>query len=69
MLDRNGGQIVFHCDGCPSSFETETRNFCEALPMAKAEGWFFMRNTDDEWTHWCPSCRRKMEEDPNEAAG
>lgn len=54
--ERNGGVVVFHCDSCPDSFESESSDFNTALADAKADGWraYLVGN---DWCHACPACR------------
>lgn len=60
MLDRDRGQIVFHCDGkrCAEVFCSGTNDFHEALEMLKDDDWQ-VRNIKGEWLHVCPSCQEE----------
>jgi hypothetical protein len=56
MIDRQrGGKIVFECDACPETFDTETDEFPVALNMIKRDGWH-VRKVAGEWMHCCDKC-------------
>lgn len=52
-LTRDKGLIVFQCDECHETLETETRSFQEALDLLKAEKDWGMRKLGMEWYHFC----------------
>lgn len=54
-LSRDRGLIVFECDECGDTEETETRDFAEAREHIRAEGWTTQRSGDD-WLHVCRGC-------------
>lgn len=56
MMDRqHGGKIIFECDSCDETLETETKDFDDARLMLESEGWK-ARNIADVWLHGCPKC-------------
>lgn len=55
MLERIAGDIVFECDSCPESLETETDDFQEAKAELQRAGWKTY-NQGGEWCHSCPAC-------------
>lgn len=56
MIDRQHGKIIFECDCCPETFESETADFNEAWTAAKAEGWR-SKKVAEEWLHSCGKCK------------
>lgn len=58
MMDRqHGGKIIFECDTCDATLDTETADFYDARLMLKTEGWKSAKIAD-EWLHGCPKCGR-----------
>lgn len=55
MIERDGGNIVFHCDECPEVRETGESDFNTAWQSAKRDGWRSFKK-GSEWLHSCPSC-------------
>ena len=55
MIDRQGGDIVFECDECGESLESETSDFNSAWNLAKRDGWR-AKKIGTEWCHECPNC-------------
>ena len=56
MIDRQGDKIVWECDSCPETFESEQgEEFNVAWSRAKREGWR-TKKIGDEWVHGCPGC-------------
>lgn len=55
MIDRQKGQIVFECDSCPATLESNTDNFTDAWNKAKAEGWK-THKIGAIWVHACDRC-------------
>jgi hypothetical protein len=55
MIVRQYGKIIFECDECGDTFESNTREFDEAWENAKDEGWRAYKE-DGEWCHSCPDC-------------
>lgn len=51
-LTRDRGLIIFECDNCHDTFETETKSFQEALALLKAEPGWFMRKLGNDWYHF-----------------
>lgn len=56
MIDSHHGKIVFECDLCPETLETEVSSFQEAWAFAKREGWR-SKQVDGEWVHSCGSVK------------
>lgn len=60
-IDRQYGKVVFTCDECDDTLETDMRDFGEALRAVKDAGWFAHRDDDDmEWVHVCPDCLPRL---------
>jgi hypothetical protein len=59
MLDRQNGDIVWECDGCGDTLETETDDFDIARDMLKSEQWTTAKH-GGEWVHFCPDCRDQL---------
>jgi hypothetical protein len=55
MIDRQHGDVVFECDECGATLETEQADFQSAWNMAKREGWR-TRKIGEDWVHKCPEC-------------
>jgi hypothetical protein len=55
VIDREGGDIVFHCDQCPEHLETEQANWDSAWNFAKRQGWH-AKKVGTEWIHVCSNC-------------
>jgi hypothetical protein len=55
MLDRQGGKIIFECDVCGETFDTDERDFVEAKGKFDEEGWR-ARKIGSDWVHNCPDC-------------
>ena len=64
MITREKGSrnVVFNCDGCSEVFETEAKDFADALDKLKAEKWG-MEKDGEEWMHYCPSCWTDNDDD------
>lgn len=56
MLTRIHGKIVFECEGCSETLETDERDFSEAKDILDNSGWK-ARLTGRDWSHYCPLCR------------
>jgi hypothetical protein len=52
MLTRVHGRIVFECDGCADTLETDTRCLHEARAILRRDGWRAVQVGDD-WNHYC----------------
>lgn len=59
MIDRQGGSVVFECDCCPETFDSETDDFSDAWCKARAEGWKSLK-VADQWLHSCGSAKCKL---------
>lgn len=55
MLARQHGKIVFECDVCGETLETDEREFAEAKAVLDDEGWR-ARKLGADWMHYCPEC-------------
>jgi DNA-directed RNA polymerase subunit M/transcription elongation factor TFIIS len=47
--------VMFVCDECGSTLETDERDFYDAVVEKKHEGWRSVKR-DDEWEDRCPDC-------------
>ena len=56
MIDRQHGKVVFECDCCPETLETEVPDFQEAWAWARREGWQ-TKKVAGEWMHSCGKCK------------
>lgn len=65
--EREGGDIVFVCDGCPETLETGYSTWSYANGVRQEEGWKALplgthgARGAEEWTHLCPDCASKRE--------
>lgn len=58
MMDRQNGDIIFECDHCGDTLDTETGDFSEAWAQAKSDGWN-TRKVGSDWFHSCPGCHQR----------
>lgn len=58
MIDRQHGEIVFECDGCPETIETGESEWNDAMALFRRERWR-AEKVGEEWTHLCPDCQRR----------
>lgn len=49
--------VVFECDECEDTFDTDTDNFEEAVKAVKDKGWRMFKNKNGDWEHYCSECR------------
>lgn len=56
MIDRQHGEIVYECDGCPETLETGESEWADAKALFDRRGWR-AEKVGSEWTHLCPRCR------------
>lgn len=59
MIDRQHGNIVFSCDMCDATYESDDE-FQVAWQLAKSLGWrvrLIENRQQKEWVHACPDCR------------
>jgi predicted RNA-binding Zn-ribbon protein involved in translation (DUF1610 family) len=63
MLDRQRGNIVFECDVCGETLDSDTRDFGEAIRALKNESWK-ARKIGVDWVHACPGCGEAGERAP-----
>lgn len=57
MITRIYGKIVFECDSCGDTLETETKEFDEALAQLRRENWKAAK-FGDVWQHLCNECHK-----------
>ena len=56
MMDRQSGKIVWECDSCNETFDSdEGEDFSTAWARAKCDGWK-TKKIGSEWVHGCPRC-------------
>lgn len=55
MLTREYGKIVFECDRCGGTLDTNTAEWSEALHEFTLDGWRATKYGKD-WTHLCDAC-------------
>lgn len=55
MLDRQYGKLVYECDSCGDTLETEAREFPEADEIRRSNDWK-VRKIGRDWIHGCPKC-------------
>lgn len=58
-LDRIKGSIVFICDTCDDSLDTESQDFIVAREQLRETGWKTFRNQDGDYAHKCSGCLRE----------
>jgi hypothetical protein len=56
MLTRIGGKIVFECDQCADTLDTEESDFGDALGVMRDSGWKAVKIGQD-WSHRCDACK------------
>lgn len=56
MMDRQHGQLVFECDNCDETLETDEGDFSEALAVFRRANWK-AEKVGLDWVHTCPACR------------
>ena len=54
-IERQGREVVFHCDSCADFIETEETDFNDAFNTFRANNWKAVK-IGTEWTHKCPVC-------------
>jgi hypothetical protein len=57
MIDRQHGAIIFECDGCGESLNTECHDFNEALYSLRTHDWKAKKEAGAIWCHYCPGCK------------
>lgn len=55
-LHREHGCIQFECDTCGDTLNTGELDFRDAKQVLDGDRWQ-TKKEDDEWAHYCPSCR------------
>ncbi|MGA7072111.1 hypothetical protein [Bradyrhizobium sp.] len=63
MLDRQRGKIIFECDVCGDTLDTETGDFNEARALLEREEWK-ARKMGSDWLHSCSKCGVPSERAP-----
>lgn len=56
MIDRQYDQIVFECDCCEETWESDTLEFNPAWVEARRQGWK-AKKIGSDWLHACPECK------------
>lgn len=56
MIDRQHRDIVFECDTCDATLETNEREWVDAKAVFDHEGWQ-AKNIAGDWSHFCPNCK------------
>jgi hypothetical protein len=56
---REYGNIIFECDACIETFETDTDDFHTAYEQVKKLGWKAVKLDSGEWEHRCSDCEDK----------
>lgn len=60
-ITRDKGLIVFQCDNCHDTLETETNSFQGARDLLKATKGWFARKLGKDWYHFCDdSCHQEF---------
>lgn len=58
MIDHQHGKIVFECDACGDTLETDTNDFNEANTARRDAGWL-AEKVGRDWLHFCSErCKR-----------
>ena len=58
MIDHQYGDIVFECDACGETLETDSSDFDEANILRRRAGWSAQK-LQNEWLHFCSeACAR-----------
>lgn len=55
MIDRQGGAVVFECDGCDEVLYTAEAEFEDAMVAYRADGWR-SKKIGADWLNLCPEC-------------
>jgi hypothetical protein len=58
MLTRIKGKVVFECDHCAETLDTDESDFGDALAVLRDSGWKAVKE-GDEWSHRCDDCDKK----------
>ena len=58
MIDRQHGNLIFECDTCGETGDTDVDEFAEAWAVAKRDGWR-TRHVGNDWLHVCPDCQKQ----------
>lgn len=53
MIDRQRGKIIFECDACGDTLETDESDFADANRARRDAGWAAVHVKGDEWAHYC----------------
>jgi Fe2+ or Zn2+ uptake regulation protein len=54
--ERHG--ILFECDGCSNTLDTETKEWERAKQLLDTEKWK-AEKVGTDWLHLCPSCQKR----------
>lgn len=55
MIDRQGGVVVFECDGCDEVLSTDEAEFEAAMVAYRAGGWR-SKKIGSDWLNLCLEC-------------
>lgn len=50
-----GGDVVFRCNECGDTLETDEDEFSRALGRLREEGWIYEQDESGRWAHYCSS--------------
>jgi len=61
-VEREGGRVVFFCDFCADTLNTEEVDFIDAVDVMRAAGWSTLRfdgggERGSDWLNRCPDCQ------------
>lgn len=63
MITRVYNKIVFECDGCGDTLDTQETEFDKANFERRENRWSALRNMKGEWEHLCSRCSCSERED------
>lgn len=55
MIDRIHQRVVFICDDCDDTLETDEVALDDAVAVSRSRGWI-ARGGPGAWKHYCPDC-------------
>lgn len=56
MIERQYGKIIFICDSCGDSLETDTKDFEEARQRGRDAGIRTFKSRSGAWMNYCSEC-------------
>lgn len=57
-VHQEADEIIFECDGCADTLETDTSNWDDALEVLRKDKWKAERKSSG-WNHYCLRCADK----------